>query len=552
MARMFPERLRDSVTSSAERILYDAFRGQLSNEITVMHGVPLFERNPDDFDRDGEVDFVIVHPARGVLILEVKGGAVRRYGHTGKWYSRDRVGADHLIKDPFGQARTNLYALMDKVQRASYTARFASEYRFQRGVAFPDIVIGNTYLGPDMHRDNIIDRTDLDDLSSAVNRVLGKGPNGRMLSQGAINGLVELLAPSWYIERPRLGTDIDLGEKRWATLTEQQFEALESLKRFNRFAISGCAGSGKTFLAVEKARRLVGEGYSVLFTCFNQALADWIRTELDCRLQGIGPVPYVDNYHDVAAEFCRRAGMTLPNVGSWQADRKQRYFDEELPEKFLDALNVVERRFDAIVVDEAQDFKSNWWIALLSALKDPDNSPLYIFYDSNQCIYASDAEFPIPEPHIELNTNCRNTQAIHKLAMTYHSDPPSLRCKGPEGRNPERVRVEPGNELVALKKVVSQLINEEKVAIPHIVVLTPRSARSSVLKEGTPIGNGLTLTWREGGPGKLTVRSVHGYKGLEAPVVILVEPYKAYTDLADQVMYIALSRARDHLIVLDK
>ena len=105
MARMFPERLPLQVDSPAERKLYGLFKARLPGDYTVLHGVPWLSVSPHHGAQDGEADFVIGHPALGVLVLEVKGGAIRRDSATGEWYSRDQHGVEHEIKDPFEQAR---------------------------------------------------------------------------------------------------------------------------------------------------------------------------------------------------------------------------------------------------------------------------------------------------------------------------------------------------------------------------------------------------------------------------------------------------------------
>jgi hypothetical protein len=549
---MYPQRLPEHVRSDAEKTLYRELERQLPDDVTVLHGVNWLERNPREADGDGEADFVIIHPDRGVLVLEVKGGLVGRDGATGEWYSRSRAGDVWPIKDPLGQARRNVHALRRKIAATPSTAPHASSYRIQRAVAFPDGVVGRLQLGPDAHPDLLIGYAEMADLHAAVHRALGEPDARWRLSSAAVRALVGLLAPTWTVEKPALGEHLERERQRYVELTEQQFAVLDLLGGHRRYAIAGCAGSGKTLLAVEQARRLARQGYRVLFTCFNNALADWLCEHLRESLKDTGNIPHVDNYHDIATEFCRRAGIALPAPDSLSDEAKSRYYNEELPDKFSEALEALPEaeRFDAIIVDEAQDFRPGWWVTLLDALRDPKRGPLYIFYDNNQRIFVPDAEFPIPEPHFQLTANLRNTRAIHRLAMRYHSDAGELTAKGPEGREPELVRVAPGEERQALRKALTGLLQREGVRREQIVVLTPRSRRSSAFGEGTDVGNNLRLTWGDAGPGRLPIRNVHAFKGLEAPVVIFVEPERAHHDLRDHIRYVALSRAQHHLVVL--
>ena len=76
MALMYPTSLPDDVASAAERRLFGLFQAQLPDDFVVLHSVKWLVRERR-FDRDGEADFLIVHPDLGILVLEVKGGGVR-------------------------------------------------------------------------------------------------------------------------------------------------------------------------------------------------------------------------------------------------------------------------------------------------------------------------------------------------------------------------------------------------------------------------------------------------------------------------------------------
>jgi hypothetical protein len=94
-----------------------------------------------------------------------------------------------------------------------------------------------------------------------------------------------------------------------------------------------------------------------------------------------------------------------------------------------------------------------------------------------------------------------------------------------------------------------ELTQVEGVPADEIVVLSTRGPKTSALAEGTRLGN-LALTWGEGGPGTVRARSVHTFKGLESSVVILAEPERAHASSRDALLYVALSRAQHHVVVL--
>jgi len=550
MARMYPREIKRSTTSGAERLLFEELRRQLPDEITVFHSV-CWQDPPVDgrgLSRDREADFVILDPSRGILVLEVKGGQVWRDPDTGLYYSNE-----HLLEEsPFEQAKANMYSLMQRVRTANTTARWAGSYRFEYAVAFPDC-----YLLPDMAdvlplpRHKVMDSTDLEDLGSWVRRALGRGDPSRQLEGEARAALVRLLSAS--SEPPPLGllALIKAQNRRFEELTQSQRNILLAMSEYRRLAVAGCAGSGKTFLAMEQAYRLVSQGLRVLFTCHNRALADWVRESLSKTLGGLPDNLHVDEFDGVAIELCKRHGVSVPDPERLPEAQKTEFYRETLPELLDAALGHMpqEEKFDAVVVDEAQDFHVLRWEPLLGLLKDPGEGHLYIFYDSNQNLFVPEVDFPIPRPHLMLRQNCRNTQAIHSLAAKYHSDPDSLSCLGPEGLSPKVVECEPTAQLAALRREIIEL-REQGLSPSQIVVLTPRSSRHSDLKEGTDVGHGLRLTWGKPDSGHVAIRNIYAYKGLEADVAIVVEPHHIHREKLSQVLYVAFSRARHHLVVL--
>lgn len=546
MARMYPATPLAHTESSAERLLFAELARQLPSDYVVLHGVTWLSRSAGR-SRDGEADFVIGHPKLGLLILEVKGGAISRDNVTGQWWSRDRQGASHRIKDPFDQARRSTYALGEKLGDAPGTRSFS--FPIARAVAFPDILIDGAYLGPAAPREMVLDSSDLAHLEQAIPRAwsipVGPGPGA-----AGIEALIDLLQPTIALQRPGLAAAMRREHTELLQLTAQQLTVLDFLGNHRRVAISGAAGSGKTMLALEETRRLALQGFRVLFTCYNKALADWATESLRADLGAAMERVVVDNYHDLAFTLTRRAGFALPGEDVVNASRTaQTFYEEELPQHLLDALAILPDRFDAIVVDEGQDFADIWWVTLEALLSDPADGVLFVFYDDNQRIFGPRGGYPIPPPHFQLTHNCRNTRRIHEAAMEYRDNRAPVQCPGPEGRAMEMIPVTEGGEAAALRRVLHRLVGEEGIALADIVVLTPRGPKTSRLVEGTQLGN-LSLTWGAGDPRTVRCRSIQAYKGLESPVVILAEPERAHASNRDALFHVAISRARHHLIVL--
>lgn len=220
-----------------------------------------------------------------------------------------------------------------------------------------------------------------------------------------------------------------------------------------------------------------------------------------------------------------------------------------MPQHLLDALATVHDRFDAIIVDEGQDFADIWWVTLESLLAEPAEGVLYIFYDNNQRIFETHGDYPIPPPHFTLTENCRTTQAIHRAATAYLASEHLPSCRGPEGRSPVELPVTPDTEIDALCRVVHGLTVEEGLSVDDIVVLSPRGPKTSRLAEGTKLGN-LRLSWLSGARNVLRCRSIQAFKGLESSVVILAEPERAHEATLAPLLHVGLTRAQHHVIVL--
>lgn len=549
MARMFPEKF-PMVTDQTERRktdtekrIYEILSKRLPQSFTVFWSVSWLAKRRTTGMTDGEADFVVVHPEHGVLIIEIKGGSIKRDGLTKKWTSTDRDGVTYDI-DPFAQVKRQFYSLRDKLRESPLTAPFT--YPMTRAVWFPNLSIGSIDLGLDAPREIILDMHDLNDPQASLLRIFDSwsGERGNALysphlSQAAIDALVRLLAPTYEIRTP-LAAEFLEEQDVIRQLTEEQFTVLDELSSHRQARISGIAGSGKTMLAIEKARRLANEGYHVLLLCFNRPLADFLAASVAAE-ERVKVFTY--------ASLCEwYAG--LANIDLEQHRIAQDYFDRVLPDALMTAVDSVDVRFDAIVVDEGLDIKQNWWIPLQFTLSDPDDGILYIFFDDNQSIFTGRKGYlPIQEPEYRLTVNCRNTQAIHRMVRRYYKGNYQLGCQGAEGREVDIRTFIWDGVREELRRTLHHLVVENNVPLHDIVVLTP-IRKKSTWQEGMRLGN-FTLTWTSEPMYSNTVycSTIQAFKGLERPVVILTEMDEAIGDRT-ALKYVAMSRATNHLIIL--
>ena len=259
MAQMYPDHLDEHTQSQAERTLYSAFGEQLDDSYVVFHHVGWVAHDKRKHPHDGEADFVIAHPDRSVLVIEVKGGTIRRDGKAGRWTTTSASGITDDITDPVEQAKDSKYVLLDRLKLA--LGRYIV---MGHAVAFPDVEIRSTFLGLNLPRQLVLDATDLPQLARWVGQALAYwdarySQQETPLGQDGLQELLSILGNQWII-RPALWRQFGEEGKQLMQLTEQQYAILDALNRHRRVIISGFAGSGKTLLAVEKAVRLSRQG----------------------------------------------------------------------------------------------------------------------------------------------------------------------------------------------------------------------------------------------------------------------------------------------------
>lgn len=535
---MYPARLQIETKSHAERSLYDLFRDNLPNDYIVFHSVAWQARDLRSGAVDGEADFIIAHPERGLLVLEVKGGRIRYDGPAGQWFSNETP-----IKDPFEQARGNKYSLLQKLKDLPYWSdRWLT---IGHAVAFPDVVAGRD-LRLDAPAAIVLDAENLRDLRAWVEAALAhyrqEDSREGALGHRGIEELIALLSPSWELRAPLAAQFLDEG-RQIIRLTEEQFYLLDFLSSHRRVAISGCAGSGKTTMALEQARRLGRQGFRVLVTCFNTNLAEFLRSD-----ETLPETVEVVHFHGLCRQMAERAGLTE------RANRKQgtqEWYDNVLPEVLAESADILGPQYDAVIVDEGQDFQSHWGVPLQCLLGDAERGIFYVFYDDNQNLYQTACDLCEGLARFSLTRNCRNTRHIHRTFLPFYRSSVVPQALGPEGRPPEmRYYTDVAGLQRNLRQVLHRLTVEEDVPGEDIVILTPRAWENSTLSRLGPLANlRLTNRWPPG-PAEVYCTSVYKFKGLESPVVILAELHPSGHQDLEKLLYVGCSRARHHLIIL--
>jgi hypothetical protein len=524
--------------SAAERRLYEAFLEQLDDVYVVYHSVDwvLAGRGGPE---EGEADFVVAHPELGLLVLEAKGGGIDYDPSTRRWTQTGHDGTHHLDEDPFHQAKDEMHSLVRILEAQPGWRRWMPSYGF--GVLFPDGRYEQP-AHPGAPAEVAIDRDDLPRLADRVVEVMRYWLRaGRRFGAEGMDALG--LALGYRVEiRVPLRLRFDEEDKKIVELTDDQAWVLAFVANRTRAAVTGPAGSGKTLLALQIAKRLAAKGQRTLLTCFNKRLGEHLRGSA----AGIAGLD-VSNFHHLCSELAKEAGLAMPKE---TVEPGSPYFEHELPDLLADATRRLGPRYDAIVVDEAQDFRSWWWPALLSLHREPDDGPLFVFADDNQNLYGG-GELPIDD---ELRIgpiaqNLRNTKEIAEFVSVFYEGKEKPTVKGPAGRPVEILGYDDDEGLARLLgTVLRNLVEEEQVPMEDIAVLTPSGSGKSRLRARAEVGGYRLSETVE--PGTVLATSIHAFKGLERPVVIVAELGDKHLEDLRQYLYVGASRARNHLIVL--
>jgi len=558
MAQMFPSVLPEDVSSDprrrAERDFFEQCRQQLAPEVVVVYGYRWLD--PLDMRRsvEGEADFTIIDPTRGILVLELKGGIIRRDAATGKYFSRERRGTrEHDIKDPGWQAANSRRAISNKVEgsqnwrnwRRKDIARSRSAFPSGFGVVFPDCTADGQLVAGDITPNNLIDATHLDALADRVAAVfsvlIGKNPC-LPFTKEAMTALLDVLAYDGTLRRP-LAVEIADEDRQMFQATNQQLSILGMLRLHSRVLLRGGAGTGKTILAIEKARRSASQGRPTLLLCYNELLGEFLKQSLAAAAGA-----HVMTFH----ALCHQISGLRPNQrGVDDSANLRRYFDEELPTATYEALIDKDppNRYQTVVIDEAQDFLPTWY-DIIGQLMEPDAASeppeYFIALDEDQIPPGRLQHLPDQLVSFQLDENLRNTRCIFKATTPLRRIGP-LSCPGPDGEPPRMICCPRPEDLA--RRVESELdfyIEQGRLKLGDIVLLVGKSLKNSTLAAMGRAGKYQLMAVPKSG--SVQIESVWRFKGLERNVVILAEA----EDIAAnrQSLYVGATRAKLRLSVI--
>jgi hypothetical protein len=561
---MFPPDFDETSPSSAERRIFNLLKSDThTGNWLVLHSLGLSRRPSGPY---GEIDFVVIIPGEGLICLEVKGGRVSC--DSGIWKTTNRFGSTApLKKSPMMQAREAMFALRDRLK--NHFGDGAAETRCPTGCAVIFTDVQCPPATPEFERSDVIDVDDLiRPISEALFRIVRQRlrplqPRGRDAapSLDEAKSLLNFLRPDFELVVAR-GIRVGRSEERLLRLTEEQYSRLDELEDNPRCLFEGAAGTGKTLLALEHARRKARSGARVALLCFNRMLG--ARLEEQTR----GSAIRCGTYHSIV----RRSILESSLADEFLQKEKKAFEAGETRQLFTEiyslygqlAFEELGSGCDVLVLDEAQDLCRPAALdvanrVLAGGLADGSWA---IFGDfTRQALYGT-TDNPVATlqrfsghfTRAKLTLNCRNTRRIaEETSLLSGFDRPPYRMNQELGLAVDhRYWKKPADLVATLDKLVSRLV-VEGIKPNDVVILSPRRLDASSLKGVASIG-GLTVcdvsADQQIGDKAVAFSTIHAFKGLESAVTIVIDIEQVDSEEARSLLYVGMSRARSLLVLM--
>jgi Nuclease-related domain/AAA domain/UvrD-like helicase C-terminal domain len=597
VAQMIPDRLPSGASKGEQRLF--AVLQKLPDDYIVYYEPVIGVRYPD---------FVVIAPDLGIIVIEVKG-----------WNPNDILGGDLQavrVRDrgveknevhPIRQARGYQNNLQDECRKSrearSLLLHASGQYEGKFVFPFCHFAILSNITSEQLKGHRLGDMTTLFPPSKVLprNRLLQWE---ECLAEEIREQIKAFFDPYWDIPNltarqvdilrgvihPEIRIESRFNPEQLAILDLRQERHARSIGSGHRI-VYGVAGSGKTVLLVSRAKMLSQQSpeAEILVLCFNVSLAAYLRSVLSSC--GNVSVYHFDGW--------AKANHVVRGRGAAGAGPET---DESLGmrlKKRLQAGQRDSRLFDAVLVDEAQDFQSTWFECVREAMKDPDDGDLIIVGDRQQGIYGAkkfvwssvgiQAVGRTIRTNLDLDKNYRNSREILELAAAFAQDKEqvtddhfgivpvdpakSLRATGVM---PMILQCDSRkHECQRAVSIVAALLHAKGRSDPRIPdalvpsqigILYPWMPKkeSPLLAEFIKNLEALApAVWLHGegrfrvDESAIKVQTIHGSKGLQYRAVILLWADRLPRSFPDtdptedpKLMYVAMTRAEDYLFIM--
>ncbi|MEV8116605.1 NERD domain-containing protein [Streptomyces xiamenensis] len=512
--RIIPSEISSSTGSRAERSVFEALKTIPDERSVALHTVHLPQHHKK---RVGEIDFVVIMPEI-LLFIEVKGGRVAH--HDGQWFYGPPGREAGPKESPFAQASGGMHALerqlgglIGDLRRHGVPSGYlviTTDVDVQRTTDFEP----QQYLGSSAYDGG---RGLEQGMARAAKFWVQRNKWARTPITAALRRIIlDAMRPEFDLV-PNLRSRLRHLDVAFERLTGEQMDRLDELESNPRLVWTGGAGTGKTFLAAEAARRKAAHG-DVLFTCAGRTLAAHMTRILSEESVTVLPFDQLDEVRG--------------------------------------------RRFDHLIVDEAQDLM-NWrdLDVLNDLLSDGLEAGRWIFMlDQNNQVLAPEAYEPDAWAYLRengsvygpLKRNCRNTVQIVKQVQLYTGANLGIASAG-EGDPVQYTDARDSSEEAALLDSYVEELGQEGISFRDITLLSAArtwedsSARFS--RWASKIDRFVDVVGSDRTKHRLTWSSVSDFKGHESDVVCLIDLELEHLDGRLDALYVAWTRARAQLWV---
>ena len=578
---------------SGERRLAERLEAKLDDDYLLWYDVPVGPKQ-------AHPDFVLLHPRRGLLVLEVKDWKLETIQQASKqaWTILDH-GCPKTVINPIEQARHYAHQVVDALGRDKQLVH--AEGMHQGKLTFPwsyGVVLtritrkqfdaAELFHAIEPHHVICSDEMTESVESEALQRRLWG--MFRHAMRGVLS-LPQIDRVRWNLfPEVRLPTQTSIFEDDdvqaevpdiLQVMDLQQEQLARSLGDGHR-VIHGVAGSGKTMILGYRAEYLAKAATAarpVLVLCYNEPLA--VKLAAIMQAKGIDERVHVRHFHKWCRQQLVAFGQGLPPQGT-------NFFDEMVDRviRAVDRKQIPSGQYLAVLIDEGHDFEAHW-LKLVTQMVDPATNSLLLLYDDAQNIYKkrSGLKFTLKSVGIHarggrrstiLRINYRNTRQILHVASALAAD---LLTTDPNEEAEE-------DDSIPLLQPVSCGRNGPAPMIIKLPTMREQAEKiaelmSSAHNEGNAWGD-MALLCLDGksrdecasvlrrhrmpyqvrvGPGSfdpmansIKVMTIHSSKGLEFPVVAVVgvnSPAGADTDAQERarLLYVAATRATQRLML---
>lgn len=522
MAIMIPHQPHTFAPASLEGIMFEGLK-KLPDDYYVFHSLRISTVVDNTF-HESETDFVVFNKRFGIICLEAKAGQVQY--KDGYWlYSS---GEPMHNGGPFNQASSNKWKLIKYFENHRF-ASVLDKCKFLHAVWFPSLSeqkVATMTLPTEADRNLIMTEEALTNPEPYLERIFATElPGGKItnLSDNDVNRIMkEILCPQFNVF-PSVTFESDLKKIVFHRLLQEQSGILNFLSEQKTAVINGAAGTGKTMIAIEKAKRHASAGEKVLFLCYNAQLKNYLSENYEHE--------NID-YYTVSGLACKLCDTTTPNYEKLKSKLEDMYVFENFP-------------YMHVVIDEGQDFgmdaveETGIIETIKSIITDtkPETASFYIFYDKLQLVQAHKIPQYISEADCKLTLyrNCRNTENIATTSLAPITERKPKLIDGCVKGVPAKLHFCDTDEKV--KEKIDIIIDMLKgQSVKDIVILTCKTETTSVLTQY--INNGLYRN-------KYRFSTCRKFKGLEADAVILIDvDSNVFEDENALIYYVGTSRAR--------